>query len=256
LLSEARDPNITLQLPGGDTVGTFGRDIRPKFNFAQIKALVPNLKIHGRNLATGRFDDGIGYVLIGTWGGAAADFEPAFAALAEFADAPGIVLDVRANAGGNERIAREIAGCFLQKPVVYSKSLLRDPKAAGGFSSPHDRVANPNEKRKHVGAKAAVLMGPANMSSCESFLLMMREAPAVTLIGERSYGSSGNPKPHELAKDFFVLLPSWKDLLPDGTLLEGRGVEPDIRVETGDGAIAADDPVLERGLRHLRGRGD
>jgi C-terminal processing protease CtpA/Prc len=158
---------------------------------------------------------------------------------------------VRPNAGGDEAVALGVAGCFVRKPSVYSKSTYRDPAAAGGFTRPKDRLVGPNTMRPAVSAPTVALVGPANMSSCESFLLMMRAA-GVPLIGERSYGSSGNPKPHEIADGLQVVLPSWKDLFPDGTLLEGRGVEPDIRVPTTAGDFAAGDPVLERALAHLR----
>jgi C-terminal processing protease CtpA/Prc len=98
-------------------------------------------------------------------------------------------------------------------------------------------------------------MGPQNMSSCESFLLMMHEIPGCKLIGEKSYGSSGNPKPVELENGVTVLLPSWKDTLPDGTLLEGKGIEPDITVPADADMLMKRDPVLNAALQLLRASG-
>ena len=68
------------------------------------------------------------------------------------------------------------------------------------------------------------------MSSAEAFLQMMKQAPHCTLMGEGSYGSSGNPQPVPLANGVSVLLPSWVTFTPDGIALEGKGVSPDVFV--------------------------
>ncbi len=250
LLSAAQDPHIWLTL-GDRTAGTFRRDVEPNFNAQQLPQLVPGWKLHNRMVATGQFDDGIGYIMIANWSPKSDDdMAPIFAALKQFADAPGIILDVRPNGGGSEPAAQKVAGCFLREPAVYARNSYRDPAAPGGFGQVYDRQVQPAEPA--VTAPVAVLMGPVNMSSCESFLSMMDQSPQATLIGTPSYGSSGNPKPHELGGGLVVYLPSWKDMLPDGTLLEGHGLEPDIAVEADAADFATADPVLVRALEHLR----
>ena len=253
LLSAARDIHINLETADGDTIPTFRRDVRPNFKFAQVKSQIPDLKTHNRGVASGRLADGIGYILIGSWsGGKNSDLEPAFEALKEFANAPGLIIDVRPNAGGNEDLAREFAGCFHQKPAVYSRNLIRDASQTNGFTKLFDRQVEPTADKPAISIPVMVLMGPANMSSCESFLLMMRAAPKVLLVGDRSYGSSGNPKPHEIGGGIKVLLPSWKDFMPDGTLLEGHGILPDISVPPGADDLEGSDPVLDMALARLR----
>jgi len=90
------------------------------------------------------------------------------------------------------------------------------------------------------------------MSSCEAFLLMMKQIPNCKLVGDRSYGSSGNPKPVDLGNGVTVWLPSWKALRPDGTCFERKGIEPDVLVRTTNAQIRKKDPVLESALRYLR----
>jgi carboxyl-terminal processing protease len=99
-------------------------------------------------------------------------------------------------------------------------------------------------------------MGVGNMSSCEAFLMMMKRVPDCTLVGSKSYGSSGNPKPHGLSNGVTVYLPSWKSMLPDGTEFEGKGIEPDVHVETTPDDFREKDPVLEAALEILRGSSD
>lgn len=252
LLAIAEDPHIWLTL-GEQTIGTYHRDVEPNFNARTLPQLVPGWKLHNRAVATGKFDDGIGYVLIATWSiQNEADLEPAIEALQAFAAAPGIILDVRANGGGNELAARKIAGCFLDKSTLYARNVTRDPSSASGFTKTFDRIVEPCEPA--VKAPVAVLMGPKNMSSCESFLMMMAEAPRATLVGGPSYGSSGNPKPHELAEGLEVFLPSWKDMLIDGSLHEGTPLKPDVEVSASPADFADGDPVLDRALAILRER--
>ena len=53
----------------------------------------------------------------------------------------------------------------------------------------------------------------------------MKQNPNCKLIGAQTYGSSGNPKPIDLGNGVTVILPSWRDLFPDGSILEGKNGE-------------------------------
>ena len=97
--------------------------------------------------------------------------------------------------------------------------------------------------------RVVVLIGPGTVSSCESFALMLRRVAGCTLIGARTAGSSGNPQPVDLGNGVTVYVPSWKDLLPNGICLEGRGVTPDIVVKTDGKSFVNGDPVLEAAVR-------
>ena len=237
----------------GVRVATGRRAVAPNVDWGSVKRAVPGLA-ECRGGACGRFEDGIGYVAIPGWGG---EGEEAVAGLLEaiggMADAPGMIVDVRGNSGGNELLARRIAACFVQRPTVYSKNLIRDPGAEGGWAGPYDRIVEPAAEGARFGGRVAVLMGPACMSTCESFLLMMREPGKRELFGERSWGSSGNPRPHEVGEGVTVYLASWKDLTPEGEEIEGNGIVPDHGVPWRAGES---DPVLEAALEWLRGPGE
>jgi hypothetical protein len=253
MLAPARDVHLVLKV--GQTVFPTHRP-GPGFNFdpATLRRVVPGLT--GTNpVLTGRFPDGIVYVVITTWSPRnPAELERAYAALGDAAEgggAKGVIIDVRPNSGGDERLAQQFAGCFVDRPRVYSKNTIRK---GGQWHGPYDRSVEPSASHPRVRAPVVVLMGPQNMSSAESFLLMMRQVPGCKLVGATSYGSSGNPKPHELANGVTVLLPSWKDMFPDGTCLEGVGVRPDVEVPADPATLRERDPVLDEALRILRGR--
>jgi len=249
LLAPARDVHLVVRPDKGAPLATFVRQVHPNFDWRLVQQSLPNLRELNPTVATGKFEDGIGYLLIRNWS-APQDLDAVWTALEEMRAAPALIVDVRPNAGGSEPLAAQVAGCFVREPAVYSLHETRAAAAPGGFSPRRSRKLEPNRQRPALSMPVAVLMGPANMSSCESFLLMMRTAPQCRLIGERSYGSSGNPQPHELAPGLTLLVPAWRDYLPNGELLEGQGVGPDLSVPAG--AEDASDPVLATALAYLR----
>jgi hypothetical protein len=249
LLGENDDLHVFVQA-GDKTFGsTRARYVR-NYNLATLQRSVPQWTDHG-GVFTGEFAAGgagnrIAYLCIPGWNADNADaLEAAYALLA---DTKQLIIDVRPNGGGDEPTAARFAGCFVSEPRTYAKNTIR---LAGFDQGPFDRTLEPNQARPHFDGKCVVLMGRGNMSSNESFLLMMRQAGA-TLVGDRSYGASGNPKPFDLGNGVTAYLSSWNDLLPDGTPLEGKGVRPDVTVETTPQQLEKTDAVLEAALKILR----
>lgn len=254
MLSHAQDMHIWLEA-GGKQVYSFRRAVEVNYNRSVLEKLIPGFRKRSAAVYTGRFDDGIGYILIDSWSPDHTEaLEQAYEAIWEFSDAPGLVVDVRPNGGGAEPLAQDFAGCFIDKPVVYAKHVYRATDQPSGFSEPRERVLPPNKRRPKYRGKVAVLMGPANMSSCEAFLLMMKQVPGCRLLGARSYGSSGNPKPVDLGNGVTVYLSSWKSLRPDGTCFEGEGLAPDFPINATQAELEFADPVLQAALILLRRR--
>jgi hypothetical protein len=253
LLAGAKDKHIWLNV-GEKRFSSYVKPVRPNVNFSKLKNLVPAWKKRSAAVYTGQFDDGIGYIYIGDWNRQHAEaLEQAYVAIWEFHNAPSLIVDVRMNGGGSETLAQGFAGCFVDKPRVYAKHVYRAANEAGGFTRPRNRILQPNKRRPRYRGKVAVLMGPTNMSSCEAFLLMMKQVPGCKLIGATSQGSSGNPKATELGNGVTVYLPSWKAMRADGSYFEGEGIAPDIPVRTIQSRLSRQDPVLESALKLLRG---
>jgi C-terminal processing protease CtpA/Prc len=95
-------------------------------------------------------------------------------------------------------------------------------------------------------------MGQKTLSSAESFALMLAQCPQVSTMGDRTGGSSGNPRRIELDCGISVNLPRWLDMDPQGNPIEGHGVQPKIKIKaTSDAFSDTEDPVLESALKHL-----
>ena len=252
-LARAKDKHIWLQV-GDETIPTYVNPSVVNANYALLPKLVPNLKKQAPALLTGRWNDGVGYIAIAAWDKKKlGEGNELLEALKSLGDTRALIIDVRANGGGAEPLAQEFAGYFISEPRLYAKNVYRDGKSPSGFTAPKERWVQPNKDYPKYGGKVAVLSGPPVMSSCESFLLMMKQVPGTVIVGVRSQGSSGNPKPNDLGNGVTVFLPSWKDLTADGQELEGIGIPPDIEVTALANDFQNADPVLQAALQHLRG---
>jgi hypothetical protein len=249
LLSPAKDIHLWLRV-GESTVYTWQR--RAAWNVARnsLPSRIPRWQRRNGIVSTGQFDDGIRYLYISSWPGDGRELmEPAYRALTEATEAgKPLIIDVRANGGGSETLAAEFAGCFVSQPVVYARHLVC---RHGKFSPPMDRVLEPNSGRPKFKGRVIVLAGAGTVSSCESFVMMMKQVPGCAIVGEHTAGCSGNPKPVDLGNGVVVFFPSWKDLNLDGACLEGVGFAPDVEVKATQEQLRNGDPVLEAALRLL-----
>jgi len=247
-MGEAKDSHIWFKV-GEKTIGTFQHPNRLNFNPRILPKLLPTLTQHGKTVLVGTTQEKIQYIAIATWdhrdpGSMAKAVEAVQNAIRSRQP---LILDVRANSGGDEMQARKVASYFVAKPTPYAAHSMRKD---GKDSEIQQRVLQPDPDGLLHPGPCVVLMGPANMSSCESFLKMMRAAD-VPLIGETSVGTSGNPKPYELGNGVTVFLPSWRDMDLKGNVIEGKGIVPDVRVETKPEDFAKSDPVLLEACKQL-----
>jgi hypothetical protein len=249
LLSVAEDGHLWLKV-GDRIVPTYRRDVRPNINLRVLQGLIPTQKQHGKTVVVGQFADGIRYVGIWTWDHREpASLDAAVAAVSDAAKAKApLIIDVRLNGGGDEIQARRIAAFFVAQPTVYAKHVIH---RAGQDQPMQERRLLPAPDGVVHPGPCVVLMGPANVSSCEAFLGMMRAA-GCRLIGEKSGGSSGNPQPVDLGNGVTAYVPSWRALDSAGQPLEGVGITPDITVATKAEDFQRGDPVLVRALEVLQ----
>lgn len=252
LLGAARDMHVWITADGV-THHTHQRSVEANLDFRALQRNVPKWTQHSRAVFSGQYPGGVTYLLVSSWSrNLAGELEAIHPIIDGLAPSDKLILDMRGNSGGDESIARALAERFVEKSVVYAKNRNRDASRPGGFTKVYDRRLTPSRNRKPFHGRIAVLTGPVNMSSCEAFLLMMRRVPNCKLIGGKTYGSSGNPKPAALANGVTVYLPSWEAMDADGNVFEGKGISPDIQVDWV--ASTAEDPVIEAALKYLQAK--
>jgi hypothetical protein len=249
LLRANQDLHVSVEV-NNVRLATGRRAVTPNADVQRLARVVPQWREFPGG-ARGRFEDGIGYLAINAWEGGDEVLDELLDTIGDLQDAPALVLDVRLNSGGDELMARRVAGCFREERFAYSRNLIRDPESPGGWAGPFDRFVEPATEGPRFHKRVAVLIGPACMSTCESFILMMHQPGQRETFGARTWGSSGNPRPHILGEGVTVYLSSWRDMTIDGGEIEGAGLKPDHDVEWRRGTR---DPVLEAALQWLRSR--
>lgn len=252
MLKPANDLHMYLKI-GSSTIGTGSRQIDPMYRIKLFEKYLESVGQPIEGVYTAKTKDDIGYMMISSWTDKI-DFDKLEKLLPMMLPAKAMIIDVRSNSGGAENMARRVAAWFVKGTKMYAKNVTRVRKGAKGFSPVLSRHIKGNPAHKRYKGPVAVLMSRNCMSGCEAFILMMKQAENCKLIGQRSYGSSGNPRTHDLPNGVKIVLPSWKALRLDGTCFEDEGIAPEIEVKVTGKDFETRDPILEKALEYLRGR--
>ena len=198
-------------------------------------------------------DDGFGYFATVRQSRATPDrVDRVIEAIGDRWDAPGFIVDLRRANGGSEPLASKIAGRFAADEVVYAIGRYRDGPGHDDFGPARPRRLVPSDRP--FDGPVVCLIGPGAVSSGEGFVQMLSALPNVTTVGRPTRGASGNPRPHRFGRTGVTIFSSrWIDLMPDGTPIEGRGVEPDVMMSP-DASHDTEDPTFLRGVSILRRR--
>ncbi len=235
----------------------------------QPPAASPEAEISWRRLAPG-----IGYLRIRSFEDGPAVIARIDRAFAELGSYESLVIDVRENGGGSLGAAMRLGDHIFpeRRPVGYFASrrglesrgfrsidaldvgtlplftgyhadeLFRDMTGAGAVMlTTGGRVPQPYRGR------IALLIDEYCFSACEAFASVARETSAATLFGRRTTGAMLAAFPYDAGGGWMLMLPAWDFRTPSGVKVEGRGVEPHVRIRAGSG-----DPELAAALHFLR----
>lgn len=249
MLKSLKDLHVYVSV-AGDILPGYSRPRPLNANSKAFRRLLPGLARMGREVHWTFADKKVGYLVVTGWSDPntpkAVDL-----ALEKLKDTAGLVLDVRLNGGGDERLARQVAGRFLTQEHTYAYHQFRNGPKHSDLGEKQARVVQPRRLWKY-DEPVLLLIGQKCMSSTEGFVLMMTGAKNVTSFGDRTAGSSANPRTVQLPFGITVNLPLWIALQPDGKAFDSVGIEPDIKFEAKPGAFeGARDDLLSAALNRL-----
>jgi carboxyl-terminal processing protease len=253
MLGQLHDGHVVLRDPAGAARATYNPQV-----FVNWDRAVWQQYIGRANWTQGQSNwgygvlDGVPYFAILEWNAnaiRASDFD---AGLERFRNAPALILDVRMNGGGTDSLAFEIAGRFAPTPVVTGYVRFRSGPSHSDFGPPMQRTLNPRGAWQYTG-NVLVLIGRRCASSNESFIEAMRQLPHVTLVGDRTAGSSGNPGAFPLAGGWSYTVSRWIEYTADNQVIEDVGISPRVLMPTGPSEFAQGrDRVLDWALNATR----
>ena len=187
-----------------------------------------------------RIADNIGYVSFSTF--LPPIDERCEQAIDDMPDVRGLVLDIRGNPGGMHDVGEAIAAKLVQKKTLFSVFRYRDRT--------EKVVVRPNGKT-YTGP-VVVLIDGQNASASERFAACLQSIGRGVVIGERSRGAVGPSNVMVLPNGTSFLYLTAQSLTPDGIVLEGRGVIPDIEVRPDREALLnGKDAQLDRAIEYI-----
>jgi carboxyl-terminal processing protease len=216
----------------------------------------------------------LGYLRIDAFGDDGAEL--ADRAMAALKGTSGLVIDLRANQGGNASAVR-LASYFTGEagPGLillgrdYLKRLGRTPTPSDARTAPRVDGVYTTAKvgealRAHGGAAAlwtedlgamrydkpvAVLIGPETASAAEGFAWVMKLRSKAKLVGRRSQAALLSADRLEFAPGWRVRVPTAGVWAPDGENYGDRAIEPHVLVQVNSAALCEGrDPELEQAL--------
>ncbi len=187
-------------------------------------------------------DDNIGYVSFSAF---APPVDERFSeAIDSMADMRGLIIDIRGNPGGMHEIGEAIVSRLLQKEMLFSVFKYRDRT--------EEVVVKPSGKTTYDGP-VAVMIDVLNGSASERFSGCIQSVGRAVVIGERSSGSVGPSDVKKLPNGASFMYLIAQSLTPDGKVLEGHGVIPDIVVSLDRQALLEGrDTQLERAVEYIK----
>ncbi len=156
---------------------------------------------------------------------------------------PSLIVDVRANGGGNGAIATYFAGSFYDEPFDLSAAYFADE--SGEFIYNGTEVVRPNNSQ--WDAPVAVLIDENCASACEDFAAAMAADPDHLIVGQyATAGVMAGIYPWELPEDLYFQAPLVYFEDDQGVWLEGVGVQPSLDIPvTVETLLSEDDTVLQ-----------
>jgi C-terminal processing protease CtpA/Prc len=185
-------------------------------------------------------------------------------------------IDVRGNGGGNT--PGKLIDALIMQPyrdwTIASAMSVGMLKVYGSFSETTNKNDDPGTYGFENGLKTyfnrpmmywpGSIHNPAHpickgrlivltdrdcASACEDFVMPMKASHRATIVGDFTFGSSGQPITRRISKDISFRVSAKRMFFGDGSPFEGIGIEPDIKVmPTLEQIRNRVDPVLAKAL--------
>ena len=164
--------------------------------------------------------------------------------------AEGIIFDVR----GVMLTSEHILGFFIENAVPSCKWLLPVyTKPDKGLIS-QDIFTNDIVPKPHIkGCKAVFLADNRTIGYGEAMLSIVKEYNIGEIIGESTAGTAGEHLAFRLPGNYYVSMTAMRVLKPDGTDIQGLGVDPDVLISPSPSSIKdQDDEAYERAKKIIK----
>jgi len=253
MLGNLNDNHIRLTSPDRRfQSGILGRMTMEDFSLDLIKSKYLKGKVEtrlGELFQFGWLDDSIGYFHFNGFGRPQETSAVIDEIIRTFRSARGIIVDVRANGGGDDRVGKLIADRFAGRKRLYMTTRSRNGPHHDAFTPPKYWYVEPEGPIQFTGP-VIVLTHRFSVSAAENFALAMRVLPNVTSVGDATSGVFADVYGDQLSNGWRFTVPYKIFYDQAGFCWEGIGVPSDIReVNTKEDIQGGRDRVLELAIQ-------
>ncbi len=195
-------------------------------------------------------NNSIGYIRIVDFGnGTLKSFQDAITSL-DKKKIKALILDLRNNPGGFIDQAVEIADCFLSKGLIVKTK---------GRSRWQTNTYRATKSKEDIHLPLVVLINKGSASAAEIVAGALQCNKRATIIGTTSFGKGSVQGIFPLPDKTALCLTIARYYIPDGSLIDGKGIKPDIEIKIPDSwfekpmeeQIESMDPQLEKAVEIL-----
>ena len=183
------------------------------------------------NFSYGWLQDSIGYFHFGEFKNLKATQEAMDTIIQYFSASKAMIIDVRKNMGGDDKIGKLIADYFADKKRMYMITSEKNGAGHNDFGEYHKWFIEPNTSDKYLHT-VILLIDNTSFSAAENFALAMREIPNVKLVGDFTAGGFADSEWRTLPCGWNVCIPYSLFTDKNGFCWEGIGIPPDYRIKT------------------------
>ena len=162
-----------------------------------------------------------------------------------------LIIDVRNNGGGSLDYSKQLASYFFKEETVTGYMRHKTGDGHADFSTPVE-IKTPAHKTIQWQRPVAVLTNRMSYSATNDFVNRMKQAPNVTIVGDKTGGGGGLPLSSELPNGWLVRFSS--SPMYDAAMQNTEwGINPDVldSIKVVDQAKGID-TIIERAITLLK----
>lgn len=165
-----------------------------------------------------------------------------------FSDKKAIIIDLRYNVGGLDAVSKAVASRFTdQKRLAYSKQA----RNGNDYTPLQRHYIEPQGSRQFKG-KVVLLTSRNTVSAGEIFVMIMKELPNVTVIGETTCGAHSDVLERRLPNGWQIGLSNERYYTVKGEICEKRGLKPDIEIPFNfSEVVRGNDQILKAAVEYI-----
>jgi hypothetical protein len=258
LLGHLDDNHVYLRPTAGTGLpwydgGILGRTKVTDYDGAVVKRYLTDSRTITNEFICGKLTPSVGYILLKGFENNYVTYGKTMdSVLTYLKDTKGLIIDLRDNGGGEDRVAQYIANRFATQRHLSFTSRLRNGPRHSDFG-PELRFYTEPAGTFQYTKPVVMLTNLSSYSSAETLVLAMLQNKTVTHVGDVTGGAFSDAIPRDLPNGWSVRVPIADVRDATGRNLEGIGIVPKVLVKNKpDELKAGHDRALETAVEMLR----